>query len=343
MRSINKVLKEIKEVADVDVSLYSLDNSITINANGESPSNYIIENLNSGVRYENGNTYFLVRINSVPYVAKISAEESPTVAALIAQLIKNVEMEDFDSLSDENKLRKLLLGELSEIRQHAIKHLWNETDYFTLGLIADTYAKQTELESFLETVKDKGDIIVKVDEKFMMYYRKVSNEYNNTEDFANILYENVKEELRIDLKIVVLGEINTFEDFSESYVKAIETYELGKIFAPAVNIWVHRNFAIPKLLSLVDKKTLRLTMNSIVKNGSENVWEDEELMTTADAFISNSLNISETSRVLYIHRNTLMYRLDKIERETGYNLRVFEDAVVFKFITVIRSVLKKEE
>jgi len=171
----------------------------------------------------------------------------------------------------------------------------------------------------------------------------VSGEYSNTEDFANILYENVKEELRIDLKVAVVGEINTFEDFSESYVKAIETYELGKIFAPTVNIWVHRNFAIPKLLTYADKKLLKSTLDSIVKEGSENVWEDDELMTTAEAFISNSLNISETSRVLYIHRNTLMYRLDKIERETGYNLRVFDDAVVFKFITVIRTVLKKEE
>ncbi|MBE5732237.1 MAG: hypothetical protein E7353_04285 [Clostridiales bacterium] len=343
MRSINKVLKEIKEVASVDVALYSLDNSITINASGEAPSQYIIENLSKEVRYENGNTYFLVRINSVPYIAKITGEESPTVAILIAQLIKNVEAEDFDSLSDENKLRKLLLGELSEIRQHAIKHLWKNTDYFTLGLITDSYAKQTELENFLDTIRDKSDIIVKVDEKFMMYYRKVSGEYSNTEDFANILYENVKEELRIDLKVAVVGEINTFEDFSESYVKAIETYELGKIFAPTVNIWVHRNFAIPKLLTYADKKLLKSTLDSIVKEGSENVWEDDELMTTAEAFISNSLNISETSRVLYIHRNTLMYRLDKIERETGYNLRVFDDAVVFKFITVIRTVLKKEE
>jgi carbohydrate diacid regulator len=344
MKTIYTVLKEIKEVASVDVSLYSMDNAISINSDGATVSPEVIENIGpSGVRYEDGNTYFLVRINSVPYVAKIEGEESPTVAALISQLIKNVEVDDFDNLSDGNKLRKLLLGELSEIRRHAAKQLWKSIEYFTMGLITENYAKQSELENFLDTVKSKDDVIVKVDENFMMYYRKTSGEYSSCEEFANILYENVKEELRIDLRIAVVGEINTFDAFADSYAMAIETHELGKIFSPTTNVWVYRNFAIPKLLTLVGKKALKSTLDSIVKSGSESVWEDEELTTTADAFISNSLNISETSRVLYIHRNTLMYRLDKIERETGYNLRVFSDAVVFKFITVIRTVLNKEE
>jgi DNA-binding PucR family transcriptional regulator len=103
---------------------------------------------------------------------------------------------------------------------------------------------------------------------------------------------------------------------------------------------MHRNFVISKLLSLASPDALRETLDSLVISGSEGVWQDEELMVTADAFINNSLNISETSRVLYIHRNTLMYRLDKIERETGFNLRSFSDAVVFKFISVIRTILQ---
>jgi DNA-binding PucR family transcriptional regulator len=94
-------------------------------------------------------------------------------------------------------------------------------------------------------------------------------------------------------------------------------------------------------MALSNKKDLKETLDSLVVSGSEGVWEDEELMVTAEAFINNSLNISETSRVLYIHRNTLMYRLDKIERETGYNLRSFSDAVVFKFISVIRTILQQ--
>ncbi|MBO5224485.1 MAG: helix-turn-helix domain-containing protein [Clostridia bacterium] len=342
MKSIYKVLREIKEIASIDVSLYSTDSLVAINADGEAPSAEFIESIGSEVVYENGNTYFVLRGNSVPYLVRIKGEQSTTVTALVSQLIRNVEVEDFDSLSSENKLRKLLLGELTEIRRHATKNIFGRVDFFTMGLITESHSKQTELENFLDTVRGKDDLIVKVDERFMMYFRKISGEYNNAEDFANILYENVKEELRIDLKIAVVGEITDFETFSASYVRAMETYELGKLFAPNSNVWVYRNFALSKLLITTDKKVLKNTLDSIVKNGSEGVWEDEELMTTADAFINNSLNISETSRVLYIHRNTLMYRLDKIERETGYNLRTFADAVVFKLVTIIRTVLASE-
>ncbi len=342
MKSINKILKEIKDVASLDVSIYSMDNKISLNADNEKLSTQIVEGVEKGIRYENGDTYFVLRINSVPYVVKIKGEQTATVTALVTQLILNVEVDDFDSLSNESKLRKLLLGELTEIRLHASKHLLGNINFFTLGLITDSQSKQIELENFLNTVKGKDDLIVKIDDSFMMYYRKVSAEYDNAEDFANILYENVKEELRIDLRIAIVGEISSFESFVVSYIRAIETYELGRVFAPLSNIWLYRNFAINKLLITLDKAELKSVLDSILKDGSEQVWEDEELMTTADAFIKNSLNISETSRVLYIHRNTLMYRLDKIERETGYNLRVFADAVVFKLITSIRTVLVQE-
>lgn len=342
MKSLSKVLQEIKDVASIDVSLYSIDGQTAINADGEGLLDGIAERVGASILHENGNTYFFLHINSLPYIVKIKGEQTSTVTALISQLIHNVEVEDFDSLSNENKLRRLLLGELSDIRKHIVKNLFKNVDFYTLALITDGNTKQIELENFLETVKGKDDIIVRIDDRFMMYYRKTSGEYSNAEEFASILYENVKEELRIDLSVAVVGDINSFEEFCVSYVRAMETYELGKLFAPTSNIWLYRNFAVSKILALADKKILKNTLDSIVKNGSENVWEDEELMTTADAFIANSLNISETSRVLYIHRNTLMYRLDKIERETGYNLRVFADAVVFKFITVMRTVLSKD-
>jgi carbohydrate diacid regulator len=334
MKSINRILKDIKQLASIDVSLFTQENFLADN-----PSFVADFEQNNELKYENGNTYFALKINSVSYIAQALGEQSTAVVALIRQLIYNVEVDDFDTLSFESKIRKLLLGELSDIRCLEVKNILGNVDFFSLGLITENSAKQTELENFLETFKNKDDIIVKLDDKFMMYYCKVSNEYNNAEDFANILYENVKEELCIDLKVSVVGEIESFESFCLSYFRAVETHELGKVFAPRANVCTYRNFAVSKLILSADKKLLKETLESVLKEGSENVWEDEELMTTADAFINNSLNISETSRVLYIHRNTLMYRLDKIERETGYNLRVFADAVVFKFITVIRTVL----
>ena len=63
------------------------------------------------------------------------------------------------------------------------------------------------------------------------------------------------------------------------------------------------------------------------------------MVNTAEEFLENSLNVSETSRKLYMHRNTLMYRLDKIERVTGLNLRKFSDAVTFRLITILNKLV----
>ena len=71
------------------------------------------------------------------------------------------------------------------------------------------------------------------------------------------------------------------------------------------------------------------------------IFEDEEMLETAEAFLQSSLNISETSRNLYMHRNTLLYRLDKIEKATGLNIRLFSDAVSFRVLSILYKLLKK--
>ena len=70
---------------------------------------------------------------------------------------------------------------------------------------------------------------------------------------------------------------------------------------------------------------------------------DEETLTTINKFFENSLNVSETSRQLFIHRNTLVYRLDKVQKNTGLNLRSFEDAVLFKIASMVRTYLEYTE
>ena len=70
------------------------------------------------------------------------------------------------------------------------------------------------------------------------------------------------------------------------------------------------------------------------------IFDDQEMISTAEEFLENSLNVSETSRKLFLHRNTLMYRLDKIEKLTGLNLRNFSDAVTFRLITMLIRLTK---
>ena len=81
-------------------------------------------------------------------------------------------------------------------------------------------------------------------------------------------------------------------------------------------------------------------LSVLLDNEAKELMRDEEMINTAEEFLENSLNVSETSRNLYMHRNTLMYRLDKIERIMGLNLRKFSDAVTFRIITILYKLVK---
>ena len=95
------------------------------------------------------------------------------------------------------------------------------------------------------------------------------------------------------------------------------------------------------MLEEVPDLKLREYMEQFGTGDGSEVFEDEDMLSTAEEFLENSLNISETSRNLYMHRNTLMYRLDKIERITGLNIRKFSDAVTFRIITVLYKLLQR--
>ena len=95
------------------------------------------------------------------------------------------------------------------------------------------------------------------------------------------------------------------------------------------------------MLEEVPKSRLDEFLSDITEEQIREVFDDEEMLLTAEKFLSTSLNVSETSRALYMHRNTLLYRLDKIEKATGLNIRLFPDAVTFRILIIIYKLSKK--
>ena len=95
------------------------------------------------------------------------------------------------------------------------------------------------------------------------------------------------------------------------------------------------------MLESVPENKLAEYLAELTDEASEEIFEDEEMLTTAEEFLESSLNVSETSRNLYMHRNTLLYRLDKIEKATGLNIRLFSDAVSFRVLTILHKLLGK--
>jgi carbohydrate diacid regulator len=118
--------------------------------------------------------------------------------------------------------------------------------------------------------------------------------------------------------------------------------DVGKIFYSDKNIIAYDSLGIGRLIYQLPIPLCRMFIKEIFDAKSPDEF-DEETLTTINKFFENSLNVSETSRQLYIHRNTLVYRLDKIQKSTGLDLRTFEDAITFKIALMVVEYMKYME
>ncbi len=251
-----------------------------------------------------------------------------------------------EETGEEEKLRLLLTGEMSHSRVTVMRARHNEesSNHFVLMLVARTHEMQKQLKTFLVAIAGKNDYIVTMDERTLLFfcYDNGEGEYKNAREFACVLCENIREELRIKFKAATPGIVRTFDELCSCYEKAVFTMSIGKRLSPDEDVYVYNDYLLLKLLSEMPREILAEQLSTLLEHGKNDILTDDELMKTAQEFMKNSLNISETSRNMYVHRNTLIYRLDKIEKETGLNLRNFSDAMSFRLIEILNTLIKGE-
>ena len=147
----------------------------------------------------------------------------------------------------------------------------------------------------------------------------------------------------IDDAVIALGTVvGELKDVSRSYKEAKMTLDVGKIFYNDRNVVAYSNLGIGRLIYQLPIPLCKMFIKEIFDGKSPDEF-DEETLTTINKFFENSLNVSETSRQLYIHRNTLVYRLDKLQKSTGLDLRTFEDAITFKIALMVVKYMKYME
>ena len=118
--------------------------------------------------------------------------------------------------------------------------------------------------------------------------------------------------------------------------------DVGRIFYPEKNVIAYSSLGIGRLIYQLPLPLCKMFIREIFEGRSPDEF-DEETLQTINKFFENNLNVSETSRQLYIHRNTLVYRLDKLQKSTGLDLRVFEDAITFKIALMVVKYMKYME
>lgn len=186
-----------------------------------------------------------------------------------------------------------------------------------------------------------GDYLTAVDEKNIILIKNVSdcNDEEDLKEIGNTIVDIMNTEAMMKVRVSYGTRVSEIKDVSKSYKEAKLALEVGKIFYAERTITSYSTLGIGRLIYQLPDNLCSIFINEIFKDGA--AFEiDEETLTTVNKFFENNLNVSETSRQLFVHRNTLVYRLEKLEKATGLDVRTFDDALTFKIALMVLNYIK---
>lgn len=245
--------------------------------------------------------------------------------------IKNLLLDNLLLVDIYNRAKKLHID--TEVRRVIfIIETKHEKDSNTLDSVRGMLGNRTR--DFVTTVDEKNIIVVKELED--------GDGYPELEKTAQNLYSMLKEEEGEDVLIAYGTIVGDIKEVSKSYKEAKLALDVGKIFCGEKKVIAFSALGIGRLIYQLPIPLCKMFIREIFEGKSPDDF-DEETLTTINKFFENNLNVSETSRQLYIHRNTLVYRLDKLQKSTGLDLRVFEDAITFKIALMVVKYMKYME
>ena len=159
---------------------------------------------------------------------------------------------------------------------------------------------------------------------------------------AHIIVDTLNTEALAHVQIAYSGVIENLAELPGAFRESTLALKVGELFYSEQTVFPYNELGIGRLIYQLPIPLCKMFIREIFDNKSPDDF-DEETLVTIDKFFENSLNVSETSRQLYIHRNTLVYRLDKLQKSTGLDLRVFEDAITFKIALMVVRYMKYME
>ncbi|HIW84033.1 MAG TPA: helix-turn-helix domain-containing protein [Candidatus Dorea gallistercoris] len=270
------------------------------------------------------------------------------VGKIAAFQIQNLLVAYKERFDKDNFVKNLLLDNLLLVDiYNRAKKLHIDTEVRRVIFIIETKHEKDSnaLDNMRGLLGNKAkDFVTAVDEKNVIVVKELEEQDGSAEleKTAENFYEILKNDGEEDILIAYGTIINDIKEVSKSYKEAKLALDVGKIFFSEKNVIAFSELGIGRLIYQLPVPLCKMFIREIFEGKSPDDF-DEETLTTINKFFENNLNVSETSRQLYIHRNTLVYRLDKLQKSTGLDLRVFEDAITFKIALMVVKYMKYME
>ncbi|WP_026669462.1 PucR family transcriptional regulator [Butyrivibrio sp. AE3006] len=279
-------------------------------------------------------------------IASGQGEDAYMVGKICVSQLQNLIIAYKEKYDRNNFFQNLLLDNLLLIDiYNRAKKLRIDVNVPRVIILVETRAERdsgaAELLSSMFT-SQAGDYVTAVDENSVILVKsvKAGESYEDIDDIANTIVDMMNTEAMLDVRVsygTIVGEI---KDLSKSYKEAKMALDVGKIFYAERHVTAYNTLGIGRLIYQLPINLCRIFIDEIF--GDRVVPEnlDEETLNTVNKFFENNLNVSETSRQLFVHRNTLVYRIEKLQKATGLDVRTFDEALTFKIAMMVLNYMR---
>ncbi len=298
-----------------------------------------------------GISYIQIRIkNRFQYIAFVECdrEGSRCILELAAITIRNIKLFDEEKYDKSSLLKSIIMGNIlpGDIAVRAKKLQMDREGQWEVFLIntekgSDVYPPDVIRNLFPDKSRN---FIINDDDSSTVLVRHIKGSDSNdeTDSTAKAIVDTLNTELMIKATVSIGTTANSISEVGRAYKEAETARHVGGIFENDKTIFSYDNLGLGRLIYQLPVDLCRLFINEVFRENTLDSLEPEILLTIQQ-FFENSLNISETARQMYIHRNTLVYRLDKIKKLTGLDLRKFDDAILFKVSMLVKRHLDKSD
>lgn len=344
---LQNTIEGLKSISRIDLCIMDIEGKVLVSTFVEpvSSSTEILSFVDSPADSQVVKGYQFFKVydeHQLEYVLIVGggSEDIYMVGKLAAFQIENLLVAYKERFDKDNFIKNLLLDNLLLVDiYNRAKKLHIEVDVRRVVFILET--NQSKDFNLLECVKNvfhgkTGDFITAVDEKNIIIVKELlpADGYEEMNKIADKILTALGSSPAGGTHIAYGTIVKELKEVSRSYKEARMALDVGKIFFGERDVIAYSSLGIGRLIYQLPIPLCKMFIKEIFADKSPDDF-DEETLTTINKFFENSLNVSETSRQLYIHRNTLVYRLDKLQKSTGLDLRVFEDAITFKIALMV--------
>ncbi len=350
-KKLEQILEELKEISKRDFLLFSAEGEQIAGAGQEGFAQQIRMFVASPAEtqvLENW-IYFRVEIqDDTEYVLLCSTNDETEQSYLIGEMalchIRDLLISVLEPEDRVSGIRQILNGEVPRGKVAERCHQWKlKACEYVLYVVQ---YKNDPDSILLETLKNlfadsDMDFVVEMDGSRTVLLKDAAGIVENSlEEYAKMISDNLQTEVMTNVWVGYCDPVDSFEKMGDAYQDACTALKIGRLFYAEDRVFYYQRLGIGRLIYKLPADLCEMFLQEVLGENME-LNLDEETMTTIKKLFENNLNISETARQLYIHRNTLVYRLEKIEKKLGLDIRSFEDAMLFRIAMMVRMYLNE--